>query len=182
MDERIEIWDASGAPTGRIAKKSEAHKAGWFHPTVHIWFYTASGKVLLQKRAPEKDTFPGLWDVSVAGHVQAGELPLEAAQREIREEIGLETDTGSLFFFGRFKGEHAHPGGILDREFHHGYLSELTVPLESLRPQKGEVSDLQLKSLLRFSEETWGLAAPGKYVPHGREYYAAVIKAIQSRL
>ena len=182
MDELIEIWDASGAPTGKTALKSEAHKAGWFHPTVHIWFYTFSGKVLLQKRAPEKDTFPGLWDVSVAGHVHAGETPLEAALREVKEEIGLELKAGALQFFERFKSEHAHPGGILDREFHYVYLSELSVPLASLQPQEGEVSELEMRSLLQFSEEIWGLANPGRYVPHRRKYYTAVIKAIKSRL
>jgi len=182
MDELIEIWDASGVPTGKTALKSEAHKAGWFHPTVHIWFYTASGKVLLQLRADQKETFPGLWDVSVAGHVHAEETPLDAAQREIKEEIGLDMKPGSLHFLGRSKSEHAHPGGILDREFHYVYLSELNVPLEALRPQEGEVSGLELRSLLQFSEEVWGMANPARYVPHSREYYRAVIKAIQSRL
>jgi isopentenyl-diphosphate delta-isomerase len=182
MDELIEIWDASGAPTGKTALKSEAHKAGWFHPTVHVWFYTASGNILLQKRAPGKDTFPGLWDVSVAGHIQAAETPLQAARREVREEIGLETESESFHFFGRYKSEHSHPGGILDREFHYGYLAELKVPLASLQPQEGEVSELELRPLLRFSEEVWGMANPGRYVPHSREYYAAVIKAIKLRL
>ena len=107
---------------------------------------------------------------------------MEAALREIKEEIGLEVITGSLQFFGRFKSEHSHPGGILDREFHYGYLSELKVPLESLQPQVGEVSEVELRPLLKFSEEVWGLANPGRYVPHRREYYAAVIKAIKSRL
>ncbi len=182
MDELIEIWDESGAPTGKTALKSEAHRQGWFHPTVHIWFYTVSGNVLLQRRAPEKDTFPGLWDVSVAGHMQAGETPLEAADREVMEEIGLLPKKGSLQFLGRFKSEQSHPGGILDREFHHCYLSELRVPLSRLKPQAGEVSDLKLKPLLQFAEEVWGMANPSGYVPHHREYYAAVIRAIKSRL
>jgi isopentenyldiphosphate isomerase len=182
MDELIEIWDASGSPTGKTALKSKVHKAGWFHPTVHVWFYTASAMVLLQKRASEKDTFPGLWDVSVAGHVLADEIPLDAAKREVREEIGIDLETGSLQFFGRFKSEHSHPGGIIDREFHYVYLSELSAPLESLRPQQGEVSELELRSLLQFSEEVWGMANPGRYVPHKPEYYAAVIRAIKSRL
>lgn len=182
MDELIEIWDASGEPTGQTALKSEAHKRGWFHPTVHIWFYTGSGKVLLQKRSPEKDTFPGLWDVSVAGHIRAGETALEAAEREIQEEIGLHTERRDLHFLGRFKSEQTHPGGIMDREFHHCYLSELKVAPERLQPQAGEVSKLELRTLLQFAEEVWGLANPGRYVPHRREYYAAVIKGIKSKL
>jgi isopentenyldiphosphate isomerase len=182
MDELIEIWDQSGKPTGKPALKSRAHEAGWFHPTVHVWFYTPAGKVLLQKRAAGKDTFPGLWDVSVAGHVQWEESLLEAACREVKEEIGLEVGSQSLEFVARFRSEHSHPGGIQDREFHHIYLSELSVPLGWLHPREGEVSELKLRPLLQFSEEVWGLADPGRYVPHSREYYATVIKAIKSRL
>lgn len=182
MDERIEIWNASGVPTGRTALKSEAHRQGWYHPTVHVWFYTPSGKVLLQKRADSKETFPGLWDVSVAGHIQEGETPLQAAIREIEEEIGLRATAGDLCFLGRFRSEHRHPGGLLDREFHHCYLAELRQPLDELCPQASEVAELQLQPLLTFAEEVWGLARPGRYVPHSREYYAAVVKGIRSRL
>ncbi len=182
MDEYVDIWEASGTPTGRQALKSEAHREGWYHPTVHIWFYTSGGRILLQKRASSKETFPNLWDVSVAGHIHAGEAPLEAAVREIREELGLEVRDEQLEFIGQFKGEHVHPGGIVDREFHLTYLSRLEVPADSLKPDVQEVSGLQLLPLLRFAEEVWGLASPHKYVPHGREYYAAIIKALRSRL
>lgn len=155
---------------------------GWFHPTAHVWLYTNNGKVLLQKRAAEKDTFPGLWDVSVAGHVHAGETPMEAALREVKEELDMELDSGSLHFLGRFKSEHSHPGGILDREFNYCYLCELNLPIEDIRPEPKEVSALELRSLLQFAEEVWGLALPQRYVPHSREYYGAVIKGLKSRL
>lgn len=182
MEEHLEIWDPAGVPTGKTALKSEVHREGWFHPTVHIWFYTPSGKVLLQKRGLVKDTFPGLWDVSVAGHVQAGETPMEAALREVKEEIGLEIAASQLDFIGRFKSEQAHPGGIVDREFQYSYLSRLTVPLEALVPQAGEVEALQEKPLTQFAEEAWGLARPGLYVPHPGAYYGEVVRAITSRL
>lgn len=182
MEEQIEIWDENGLPTGKTALKSEVHQKGWFHPTVHIWFFTSQGRVLLQKRSDLKDTFPGLWDVSVAGHVSAGENPIQAALREVREEIGLSVSPEDLAFIGRFKSEHHHPGNLTDREFHHCYLCELGVPLESLQPAEGEVAALELIPLLRFAEEAWGLAAPGRYVPHDRKYFASVIREIRSRL
>jgi len=44
--------------------------------------------VLLQKRSAEKESFPGMFDTSFAGHIQAGDDPLESAQRELREKLG----------------------------------------------------------------------------------------------
>ncbi len=182
MDELIEIWDESGKPTGKTALKSEAHKKGWFHPTIHLWLYTHAGKVLLQKRAENKDTFPGLWDVSVAGHILDGETPLAGALRETKEEIGLLLEADQLEFLGRFTSDQKHPGGIQDREFQYVYLAELPVPLEELNGNPEEVAALEMRSLLRLTEELWGLAAPAGYVPHSRTYYKAVFTALQSRV
>jgi isopentenyldiphosphate isomerase len=181
MDERIEIWDASGTPSGKTALKSEAHQKGWFHPTVHIWFYTKQQQVLLQKRAGNKDTFPGLWDVSVAGHIQAGETPMEGAIREVEEEIGIRVTPENLEYLGRFISEQAHPGGILDREFQYVYLAELRIPVQALNANPEEVASLELCSLLRLAEELWGMARSAAYVPHSSAYYSAVIKGVKSR-
>ncbi|MDM9630525.1 NUDIX hydrolase [Robiginitalea aurantiaca] len=181
MDEYVEIWDKTGKPTGDKAFKSEVHRRGWFHPTVHVWFYTRQNQVLLQKRADTKDTFPGLWDVSVAGHIHAGETPMEAVLREVEEEIGIRILPEDLNFMGRFLSEQAHPGGILDREFQYVYLTELKVPLQALKADPKEVAALELCSLLRLAEEVWGMADVGKYVPHSKPYYSAVLKALKSR-
>ena len=96
MDEVIDILTPEGKPTGKTALKSEAHKKGWYHATVHIWLFTTSKKILLQKRALTKKIFPGLWDISVAGHIGAGESVLNAAKREVFEEIGLELSEEDL--------------------------------------------------------------------------------------
>ncbi|MGB5190953.1 NUDIX hydrolase [Robiginitalea sp.] len=182
MDEIIEIWDASGKPTGTTALKSEAHKHGWFHPTVHLWLYTRMGQVLLQKRAAGKDTFPGLWDVSVAGHILSRETPMEGVLRETQEEIGLVLEAQQLEFLGRFTSEQKHPGGIIDREFQYVYIAELPIPLNELTRDPEEVGSLELRSLLRLAEELWGMAAPVGYVPHSRTYYKSVITSLQSRV
>ncbi|NAS11734.1 NUDIX hydrolase [Poritiphilus flavus] len=182
MDELIDILDENGRPTGKTAMKSEAHKKGWPHPTVHIWFYTANGQVLLQQRGEHKDTHPLLWDVSVAGHIGAGEEARESAVRETQEEIGLKISEADLEPIGVFKSYHEHREDLIDFEFHHTFLAELKVPLSSLRKQQSEVESLDLVPLMQLAEEVWGLANPQKYVPHEVAYYKQVIRSIKQRL
>jgi isopentenyldiphosphate isomerase len=89
MDEYLDILDPQGNQTGKNCLKSVAHQEGYYHATVHVWFYTNDHKILLQKRGSNKKTYPNYWDVSVAGHVHAGESIKDAALREVEEEIGL---------------------------------------------------------------------------------------------
>ncbi|HEA22445.1 hypothetical protein LCGC14_1447910 [marine sediment metagenome] len=179
MDELVDILDSDGNATGQTALKSEAHEKGWYHPSVHIWFFTEDKKVLIQQRSKNKDTFPLLWDVSVAGHIGAGEPVEKAAVREIKEEIGLQIEENDLQKIGVFKATHKHSEVLIDKEFHHLFLCRLKVPLRALKLQKSEVADLKLLPLLRFSEETWGLANVSQYVPHGATYYKEIVKAIK---
>ncbi|MGB5821545.1 MAG: NUDIX domain-containing protein [Saonia sp.] len=182
MDELIDILDANGNFLGKTAMKSEVHRKGFFHSTVHIWLYTRSGKVLIQQRGKDKSTFPLIWDVSVAGHVGAGEEIELSAIREVKEEIGLTIVKGDLRKIGVFKSIHKHNKDLIDREFHHTFLCELKIPLEKLKKQESEVAALDLIPLLKFSEETWGMAHLKKYVPHGIAYYSTIIKAIKAML
>ncbi|WP_437395128.1 NUDIX hydrolase [Flagellimonas lutimaris] len=181
MDEHVDILDGNGEPTGESCLKSEAHRKGLLHPTVHIWFYTPEGRVLIQQRGKNKATHPLLWDVSVAGHVAAGEKIVTAAIREVEEEIGLTISEIDLESLGTFKTVHKIAEDFIDAELHHIFLCQLSVTLNQLTKQESEVEDLALVPLFKFAEETWGLASMGKYVPHGPTYYKTIIKAIKSR-
>lgn len=182
MDEFIDSLDEHGKFTGKTILKSVAHRNGVFHPTVHIWFYTKRGEVLIQQRGKFKDTHPLLWDVSVAGHIGAGEDIYKAAIREVKEEIGLSITKEDLIKIGVFKSSQRHEKNLIDNEFHHTFLCNLKVPFNTLKKQESEVEALTMIPLIKFAEEVWGLANPEKYVPHSTDYYKTIIKSIKKQL
>lgn len=65
------------------------HELGLMHRTVHVLVFDHQRRVYLQQRSLEKDTYPGYWTSSVSGHVDQDEKYLQAAYRELREELGL---------------------------------------------------------------------------------------------
>ncbi|WP_299222859.1 NUDIX domain-containing protein [uncultured Aquimarina sp.] len=181
-DELIDILNKDGKLTGEVRLKSEAHQLGLYHASVHIWFYTLNGKILLQKRAKDKDTFPNLWDISVAGHIGAGETSENSALREIEEEIGLSIGEKDLDFIGMYLAEKQPSPDIFDNEFHYIFLSELEVSIEELTLQKEEVSEIKLMSVQLLTNHLQDIDAQKNYVPHDPQYYDFVLKEITNRL
>ena len=179
MDEFIDILNTKGELTGKTALKSEAHKHGWFHQTVHVWFYTENGKILLQKRAAVKKVFPNHWDVSVAGHIGAGEKTIAAAIRETKEEIGIDIAAEDLAQIGYRKDEIIHPNGILDNEFKHIFLCKLQKELHELTRQVGEVDALALFDISILKDAS----KHGNFmVPNMNHYYDFIYEKLQAFL
>src|SRR5580700_3959092 len=87
--EYVDVLDSSGRPLGTTKPKSEVHRDGDWHGAAHVWILNRKGQILIQRRSPKKENWPNLWDVSVAGHISAGEAPVEAALREAQEELGV---------------------------------------------------------------------------------------------
>jgi len=67
----------------------EAHEKGIIHRVIRIYLYNSKGELLIQKRGDHLRSNPGKWNESVAGHVDEGETYLQAAEREMEEEIGV---------------------------------------------------------------------------------------------
>jgi isopentenyl-diphosphate delta-isomerase type 1 len=86
-DELFDVVDGNDSPLGE-APRHEVHAKQWLHRAIHVLVHDATGHVFLQKRSRAKDTFPGCWDSSCSGHVDAGEDYLTAARRELGEELG----------------------------------------------------------------------------------------------
>lgn len=182
MDEYIDIVDKNGNPTGVSVPKSEIHSKGHLHNTVHVWLYTSEGKILLQQRAASKLIYPLLWDVSVAGHVDAGETIEAAAIREAKEEIGINISEAQLIKIGVFECFQSYPNGIHDNEFHNTYIVKIKKTLDDLSPQTDEVEALKFVSISEFYEALNHSETNNHFVASNRDYYKFVVEAIKSQL
>ncbi len=108
--ELFDIVDDNGNPTGKTEERETAHFLGTKHRSSHMWI--SDGKnILFQKRAACKDSNPGCYDISSAGHIAAGDDPLSSAIREMKEELGLDIKENDLIFLGLHKGS-------FEKEFH----------------------------------------------------------------
>jgi isopentenyldiphosphate isomerase len=143
VDEKVDVLDERGERTGRVARRSEAHQLGLWHRCFHCWIVapeTASGGpyLFVQRRAAGKDTWPNKLDVTVGGHLEAGESALDGL-REIEEELGLKVRADELAALGTRKAEKRISSGI-DREFQDVFLISRSLSPEDLRLREEEVA------------------------------------------
>ena len=169
--EYFDVVDKNGQPTGEMVSRDEAHQKGLPHRTSHVWIVRSSEhgyEILLQKRSEEKDSFPGLYDTSSAGHIPAGDEPLPSALRELREELGIEAAPGQLHFIGTFRiqYERAFHGRLFrDNEFANVYLYD--GPIGEMKLQESEVSEVRWFDLeavwneIQNSRERFCVPKPG---------------------
>jgi len=88
MEELFEIFNEDGEPNGR-APRDVVHKRGLWHRASNVFLFRPDGQLIVQRRHESKDVCPGLWDLSVAEHLEPRESFLDGAVRGIREELGI---------------------------------------------------------------------------------------------
>lgn len=155
--ELLDICDEKGLPTGEVIPRDIAHRDGILHRTAHVWIVrkTRAGyDVLLQKRSMNKESFPGYYDTSSAGHIPAGEEPVPSALRELREELGIAATPDQLHFVGMFRIQYEkefHGKLFRDNEVTRVYVYTESVEEENLTLQESEVDEVRWFDL----EEVW---------------------------
>ena len=179
--ELFDICDEQGNPTGDVVERSEAHAKGICHRTAHIWIVKKENgryKVLLQKRAMNKDSFPGRYDTSSAGHIQAGDSPRESAIRELGEELGINAEYEDFDCAGTFRIQYEkefHGKMFRDNEVAFVFVYQKPVDITELTIQKEELDGVSWFDLeetyeacknhdQKFCVPIGGLETVGKYL------------------
>lgn len=147
--EILDIVDENGEPTGRTVERPAAHEQGIRHRISHVWLvrrYKDRLQILLQKRSDNKDSYPGCYDISSAGHIPAGVDFIPSALRELREELGCEARPEELVYCGQRRFEvrkefHGRP--FWDNQVSNIYLLWKDSEPENFILQKEEVSEVR---------------------------------------
>jgi len=147
--EMFDVIDEDGNPTGIIKERGVVHREGALHATAHIWIARQNEDggydILLQKRSACKDSHPGCYDISSAGHIAAGDDPLESALRELEEELGIQAQPEDLQEFGvqykDYEGEfYGKP--FRDRQRSILYLYQKPIEIEKMVLQETEIESV----------------------------------------
>lgn len=151
--EFLDIVDENGNPTGQTVERSKAHREGVRHRTSHVWLLRKKDgefEILLQKRCEDKDSFPGCYDISSAGHIPAGVDFKPSAIRELKEELGVDASENELIYCGDriiIYDEIFHGVPFHDRQFSRVFALWCDMSEEDFHIQKEEVSEVMWMGL-----------------------------------
>ncbi|MFA5358548.1 MAG: NUDIX domain-containing protein [Patescibacteria group bacterium] len=142
--EYFDILDKDGNPTGRIKPRDDVHRDGDWHASTHLWIINSKQELLIQKRSPEKESHPNLWDISSAGHVPAGTDIITSAVREAEEELGIDVDPKKMEFLFRLPVQAVlNNGTFINNEYNDVFLTTMDVETKDMTLQSEEVSEVK---------------------------------------
>ncbi|EIM5650287.1 NUDIX domain-containing protein [Listeria monocytogenes] len=152
----MEEWDLLNENrelTGKTHIRGEKLAPGELHLVVHVCIFNEKGQLLIQKRQKDKEGWPNYWDLSTAGSALKGETSLQAAEREVQEELGITIDLSNT----RAKFSYHFEAGFDD----YWFITK-DVELSDLTLQKEEVADARFVT----KEALEVLRSSGEFIPY----------------
>lgn len=156
----MEVWDVYNedrVKTGKRMIRGMRAEPGGYHLIIHIAIINSQGQMLVQQRQTTKVGWPGKWDISVGGCVMSGENSRQAAQRELREELGINLC---------FEGERAAFTVNFEEGFDDIYVVKGDYDCAELFLQESEV----LAVKWAHADEIMDMIDSGWFVPYPKSY------------
>ena len=153
MSEYWDIYDENRNKTGRTHLRGDEMQSGDYHLVIHVCIFNSKNELLIQRRHPDKISWPGIWDISAAGSVLQGEDSRMAAIREVKEELGIEINLDGL---------RPHFTINFDQRFDDYWFIEQEIDLKDITLQPEEVVDakwVQEDELIKLLED-------GQFIPY----------------
>ena len=201
--ELLKVFDNKHNPIG-VETREEIHKLGLWHETFQCWFIGKQNKkqyIYLQLRSDLKKDYPGLLDITAAGHLLENETVFDGI-REVKEELGIDVLFEELYSLGVLKYS-VTTGDLIDNELAHVFLYDCVLEWDQFTLQVEEVSgivqveltqfvrlwnsELEEIEIIGFRVEEDGARRPihemvGKinFVPHEQSYYEEICREMIS--
>ncbi len=187
-----------------VDTREEIHRLGLWHETFQCWFIgNHEGKqyVYLQLRSNLKKDYPGLLDITAAGHLLESETVFDGI-REVKEELGIDIIFEELYSLGVIKYS-VTTDDLIDNELAHVFLYDCVLDLEQFTLQVEEVSgvvrveltqfvslwqsEIEEIEIIGFEVEEDGTRRPihhmvdkESFVPHEQSYYEVICEEMIS--
>lgn len=194
--ERLSIFNEKHQYIGEKTR-SEVHEKGYWHETFHCWIVDGDS-LYFQLRSEDKKDYPGLLDITAAGHLLSGETVRDGI-REMQEEIGIHVPFEQLQPLGVIECV-AERTGFIDKEFAHTFLLKGTFSegdfeledeevagmvrtnLESFRSLcKGGCDEVRVQGFKIIENEKINIdqsVGIDSFVPHQAAFYLTVLERI----
>ena len=167
--EYFDVLNEEGNKTGVVKSRGEVHRDGDWHRAAHVWAIDSKRELLMQKRAPNKDSHPNKWDMAIGGHLLAGDDSITAAIREAKEELGLDLDKKDLEYLFAGKTQIIlNDGKFINNSFSDTYLLKRDFDISEISFDKAEIVELKFISFLEL--EKLFHAKDSNLVPHDEEF------------
>ncbi len=147
-NELLDVLNENGIFTGRVETRGEVHRKGLWHRAIIVALINDENKVLIQQRAKTKEKFPGLWDLSVAGHLPTGQDSVSCAAAEVMEEVGTmlpkKVKLVDFRFMFSFRNQISLSDTFIENQFYDFFVYNVgDLDIDSLELQKDEVEDIK---------------------------------------
>ena len=175
MSEAVILVDENDSAIGSASKVSAHYQAGLLHRAFSVLMFDREGRLLLQKRADDKVTFPGVWANSCCSHPLSSETESElidasgvkrAAIRKLHQELGISPDELSLddfHFVTKMMYSARMNSDWIEREIDHILVIQADVDIKINQNEVSEikwVSKQELHQILAGDIDIGGEIAP----------------------
>jgi len=138
--------------------KAECHMGeGILHRAFSIFIFNDQGKLLIQQRSGQKQLWPLCWSNSCCSHPRKGETIQEAAQRRLKEELGIETPLKLLFKF-QYTAPYKNIGS--ENEMCSVLIGKNS---DSISPNENEIAEWKFVDVNELKKDMWENAE--RYTP-----------------
>lgn len=145
MAEYWDLYDKDRNKLEKVVKRGDKLQDDEYHLVVNAWIKNSKNEFLITRRSANK-AHPLMWECT-GGSAIKGESSLQAALREVKEELGVEVNPETGKFIGSTLRYYPNCPDILDV-----WIFESDVSINKVTIQKEEVCDVMWANAEKIKE------------------------------